>query len=255
MARSRSLGSMSSTMRSPIRIEPALTSSSPASIRRAVDLPGPDGPTSTMNSPWRTSRVTAWTAVVPSSNVLVTPAKPMLAMRRSPLLARAAGPVDVVPVEERAGLGRARLRVEVHVDDPEALVVALLPLEVVEQRPDVVTAHVGAVGDGLAQGLEMARQVRAALGVLDAAVDHRPVLEGRAVLGDQDRQPGVLLAHAGEDPAQAVGGDLPTHAGRRADGFGVGDVQRRDGGRLDAHRVVVVDAEEVDRRADGGQVA
>src|SRR6476619_6879685 len=144
MARSRSLGAMSSTMRSPIRIEPPLTSSRPASIRRAVDLPEPDGPTSTMNSPSRISRSRASTAVVPSSNVLVTPAKPMLAMARSPLLARRdpARPVDVVAVEQRAGLRGARLGVEVDVDDPEALVVALFPLEVVQQRPDVVAADV-----------------------------------------------------------------------------------------------------------------
>src|SRR4051794_41553831 len=129
---------MSSTTRSPIRIEPLLISSSPASIRSAVDLPEPDGPTSTMNSPSRISRSSASTAVVPSGNVLQTPAKPMLAMVPSVLPCA----VDVVAVEQRAGLGRARLGLEVDVDDPEALVVALFPLEVVEQRPDVVAPHV-----------------------------------------------------------------------------------------------------------------
>ena len=41
---SRSLGGMWVTSRSPMKILPALTSSSPASIRRVVDLPQPDGP-------------------------------------------------------------------------------------------------------------------------------------------------------------------------------------------------------------------
>src|SRR5687768_5335964 len=41
---------------------PSLTSSSPASIRKVVDLPQPDGPTSTMNSPSAISRSMPGTA-------------------------------------------------------------------------------------------------------------------------------------------------------------------------------------------------
>src|SRR3712207_2112570 len=41
---------------------PSLTSSSPASIRSVVDLPHPDGPTSTMNSPSPISRSIPGTA-------------------------------------------------------------------------------------------------------------------------------------------------------------------------------------------------
>src|SRR5215212_11374174 len=48
---SRSRGATRLTTRSPIRISPSVTDSSPASIRRAVVLPEPDGPTSTRNSP------------------------------------------------------------------------------------------------------------------------------------------------------------------------------------------------------------
>src|ERR1700690_2485037 len=51
-----------------MKIAPASTSSSPASIRSAVVFPEPDGPTSTMNSPssmWRSSAFTAG-AVVPA---------------------------------------------------------------------------------------------------------------------------------------------------------------------------------------------
>jgi hypothetical protein len=51
MAMSRSLGGSSLTTRSPIVIVPSVTSSSPAIIRSAVDLPHPDGPTNTMKSP------------------------------------------------------------------------------------------------------------------------------------------------------------------------------------------------------------
>src|SRR5580704_12542744 len=51
---------------------PELTSSSPATIRSAVVLPQPDGPTSTSSSPSATSRSSALTAVVPSGNCLET---------------------------------------------------------------------------------------------------------------------------------------------------------------------------------------
>src|SRR5438477_13103888 len=48
---SRSLGWTLLTTRSPIEIVPEVMFSSPASIRSKVDLPQPDGPTSTTNSP------------------------------------------------------------------------------------------------------------------------------------------------------------------------------------------------------------
>src|ERR1700674_4024922 len=48
---SRSFDSMSFTTRSSIEMAPPLTSSRPASMRSRVDLPHPEGPTSTMNSP------------------------------------------------------------------------------------------------------------------------------------------------------------------------------------------------------------
>ena len=51
MAMSRSLDSTSFTTRPSMAIVPAVMSSRPASMRSSVDLPQPDGPTSTMNSP------------------------------------------------------------------------------------------------------------------------------------------------------------------------------------------------------------
>src|SRR5436190_20810723 len=53
---------MSVTSSSPIHTAPPSTSSRPASIRSAVDLPDPDGPTRTMSSPSRISRSSASTA-------------------------------------------------------------------------------------------------------------------------------------------------------------------------------------------------
>ena len=48
---SRSRGAILLTSRSPMNTDPDVIDSSPASIRSAVVLPEPDGPTSTMNSP------------------------------------------------------------------------------------------------------------------------------------------------------------------------------------------------------------
>src|SRR5689334_9318851 len=48
---SRSFGATRLTILCPIHISPPVISSSPASMRSSVDLPQPDGPTSTQNSP------------------------------------------------------------------------------------------------------------------------------------------------------------------------------------------------------------
>ena len=62
---SRSFGGRSLTTRSPMLMVPPVISSSPAMDRSAVDLPHPDGPTSTMNSPSAISRLSSSTAFTP----------------------------------------------------------------------------------------------------------------------------------------------------------------------------------------------
>ena len=51
MAMSRSLAGTRFITRSSIRSSPAVIASSPAIMRSVVDLPQPDGPSRTMNSP------------------------------------------------------------------------------------------------------------------------------------------------------------------------------------------------------------
>src|SRR3954468_19986346 len=64
---SRSLESTSFTGRPSIEIVPDVISSSPASMRNSVDLPQPDGPTSTMNSPaWMSNEKPSMTFVLPN---------------------------------------------------------------------------------------------------------------------------------------------------------------------------------------------
>src|SRR3954453_12557341 len=55
---SRSFGCTLLTTRSPIEIVPEVMFSSPASILSRVDLPQPDGPTSTTNAPSSIGTVT-----------------------------------------------------------------------------------------------------------------------------------------------------------------------------------------------------
>src|SRR5260221_193923 len=56
MAMSRSFGGTLLTTRPPISTIPALGRSSPATMLSSVDLPQPEGPTSTVNSPLSMSR-------------------------------------------------------------------------------------------------------------------------------------------------------------------------------------------------------
>src|SRR5436190_12400715 len=69
---SRARGGSSVTSRSSILIAPEVTSSSPASIRSSVDLPQPDGPTRTRNSPLSISRETSSTATTSPLKSFVT---------------------------------------------------------------------------------------------------------------------------------------------------------------------------------------
>ena len=62
MAMSRFLGGIEFIRISPIWIVPLSTRSRPAIMRKVVDLPQPDGPTNTKNSPGWTSILTPFTA-------------------------------------------------------------------------------------------------------------------------------------------------------------------------------------------------
>src|SRR5579871_505856 len=69
---SRSLGWMLLTTRSPIEIVPDVMFSSPASIRSRVDLPQPDGPTSTTKAPSSIGIVTPCRTSKPPNDFLTS---------------------------------------------------------------------------------------------------------------------------------------------------------------------------------------
>src|SRR3954454_4326024 len=81
---SRSRGGRSVTTLSPITTSPSVSSSRPATIRSRVDLPHPDGPTRTMNSPSAIS-IEMWsTATTSEPNTLVTPSNRIRATSAPP---------------------------------------------------------------------------------------------------------------------------------------------------------------------------
>src|SRR5919197_6353389 len=166
----RPRGARSLTAREPIDTTPDDASSSPATIRSAVDFPEPDGPTITVKPPSATSRSSASTARVPSGNTLLTPLNAMLAT----------GARDEVAVPQARALRHAPLRRVVDVHQPEALGVAVLPLEVVQHRPGEVAPDVDAVGHRAGQRGQVRPQVLHPPRILQRAVDDRPVLERRA---------------------------------------------------------------------------
>jgi hypothetical protein len=158
-------------------------------------------------------------------------------------------------------------------DDAEPLAEAVAPFEVVEQRPDEVTAHVDAALHGAMHGRDVPAEVVDALRIVDGAVDH-DVVERRAVLGDDERQLRELLVHVEQELLESVRRDVPAHLRVRAvlrqELHGVRPGPRRAGGRLvtvgcracaravpELHRGgrVVVHAEEVDRLVDELEVA
>src|SRR3954453_3804953 len=94
---SRSRGATLLTSRSPMKIEPDVIASRPASIRSAVVLPEPDGPTSTTNSPSAISSDRSTTAST-------APKRFPTSTKRTPAISALHGPgkhpADEVPLQE-----------------------------------------------------------------------------------------------------------------------------------------------------------
>src|SRR5580765_812550 len=244
---SRSIGWTSLTTRPPMRISPSVSSSRPAVKRRTVVLPEPEGPTSTSSSPSAISRSTLSTAVAPPGKTFVT-SRSVTSAISAPFRMSS----DQVAVPERASLGRALEVLEVDRDDPEAPVVAVLPLEVVEQRPDVVAAHVHTGFHRALDRLDVAAEEGDALGILDhrLPVELRIVVRG-AVLRDHQRHVAVVPLQPQQQRGQRRRLDRPPHRRARPIPRHLLDCERPIGAaRADDGRLVEVDPEEIDGGSD-----
>src|SRR5713226_2367841 len=164
MAMSRSLAATLLTTRSPIRIWPSVIASRPASMRRAVDLPQPEGPTRTMNSLSLMSTLKSLTTVRSAVYRLTTWSKVTVAMSFTP--ASSWSDLDFEPASLEEGIGGRRVLVQgkaicdhrFAVDDP-LLKQRKRALEAVEHghRSDdpelvVVDAEGGELRDGVRIG-------------------------------------------------------------------------------------------------------
>src|SRR3954449_5635165 len=248
MAMSRSGGATSLTISPPIRTSPALARSRPAAIRRTVVFPDPEGPTRTRNSPSATSRSRSSTATVPPANALRRP-------RNSSSAISAAVPSrDQVPIPERALLRDPSLGRIVDVDDPEPLRVAPFPFEVVEQRPDVVAADVYSLGPRLLDGCDVRTQVCDAATVRDGTVVE-PVLEGSAVLRDQQREVAVVSLDPQKQLRERFRYDRPLHRRQLRLLLDLPDAEDGTVAGGDEVRPVEVHAEEVERLRDRLEIA
>src|ERR1700690_872424 len=98
MATSRCRGATALTKRSPKLTVPEVISSRPATIRSAVVLPQPDGPTSTTNSPSATSRSGESSPFTPGAQPCGSPLSVMPATRKPPLVRDAAEQHAAAPV-------------------------------------------------------------------------------------------------------------------------------------------------------------
>src|SRR5271170_1833967 len=116
--------------------------------------------------------------------------------------AQAAESNDRIEVE-RAGTCQSRvpvpalfhdslLRLEVAVNDSEALLESLGPFEVVGEGPQKITAHVGAFFHRVPDFGDIPAQEADPALVIDLAVGARPFAVRTSVLGDVDRQPGEV---------------------------------------------------------------
>src|SRR5258708_7065122 len=85
-----------------------------------------------------------------------------------------------------AQLGCAFLAYEIHVDDPKTPVVAVLPLEVIHERPQEITMHGHAVGNGTIEFLQTAPGIFDAVQVENFTVIRRRFIVSRPILRDEN---------------------------------------------------------------------
>src|SRR6476620_2447058 len=242
-----SIGGTSLTSSSPIHTSPVVAWSSPAAIRSTVVLPEPDGPTTTMNSPSPISRLRPSTAWVPPGKIFVSSRKSIFAIASLPSVRGR----DPVAVPERAAFRDPGLGGEVDEHDPESFLVAVLPLEVVEQRPHVVAADVGSLGAGALERLDVAVDVRQPPVVVDGAVAVHLVVERSAVLCDHERDVPVVTLEPEQQLGQRGRHHRPAHRRVLDVEIDVSQAEHRPVViRRDDVRPVEVDAEEVERLRD-----
>src|SRR6266853_4439504 len=121
--------------------------------------------------------------------------------------------VQEVPVPAAAQLRPPPLRREIDVVEPEAVGVALGPLEVIEQRPGEISPDRDAARDRLTQCRHVTDEVVAALDIVHGPVGVDEIVVARAVLGDIELAGTIVALHTLEQRHHTGRRDLPAEIG------------------------------------------
>ena len=136
---------------------------------------------------------------------------------------------------------------------PEALFIAQGPFVIVHQRPREIAAQVGARRDGRPARVQMRVDIGQPRRVIAGPVNQHVGI-GHAVLGDVDRQPGGQVAQAQQEIVQTLWVDLPPHLRLGQRPFDPVQGGPGAGGRGDVGAGVIVQAQPIQRRGDGGEI-
>src|SRR5690242_17297834 len=93
---------------------------------------------------------------------------------------------DDLPIPVKGVLGRALLRLEIHVNQAEALTISFRPLEIVHQAPGKIAAHISAAAARAGELVQIALHEIDSLRIVYFAVERDPIGNRGAVLSDHD---------------------------------------------------------------------
>src|SRR5438067_4372727 len=123
---------------------------------------------------------------------------------------------DHVAVIQGAVLKGASLCLEIDMDDPEALRVPHRPFEVVQQRPQQIPPHIGPTLDRGMYRTQVLVDVVDPFGIPNLAPGVHLVLERRAVLRDDQREPSGMPVQPAQQFGEGAGILLPAERGQRS---------------------------------------
>src|SRR5689334_23555993 len=111
---------------------------------------------------------------------------------------------DDLPIPVKGVLGRALLRLEIHVNQAEALTIAFRPLEIVHQAPGKIAAHISAAAARAGELAQIALHEIDSLRIVYLAIERDPIGNRGAVLSDHDWELVTLIVKA-RAPVQTAG--------------------------------------------------
>src|SRR5580658_3027856 len=113
-------------------------------------------------------------------------------------------------------LDHALLCLEVDVRQSKPLAETFRPLEIIQQTPRMISAHVGPLRNALPQRRQILAVIRNAPPIVNRAARIRPVVVRTSALGNLDRRPVVIARNAHHHVIQRLRPDFPTEVSLRS---------------------------------------